>query len=193
MIRMRLFLPLLTILGVCVCAFAQDMDLEIRPPDQEVNLEEHPGYIYIEDIKISDRDGRVTDISLGPAFLRFARNLTEDEDADLGRFISGIFSIRVKAFEVDLEESEKVKKIMDKFVKKMEEAKWERLVRVKKEDERLDVRVKFDGEKAVGIFLMAHDPGDEAAFVNVVGDNIDFKHIGSLGKGLFGFHCDWFR
>ena len=81
---------------------------------------------------------------------------------------------------------------MDKLGKKMEEAKWESLVRVKKEDERLDIRVKFDGEKAVGIFLMAHDPGDEAAFVNVVGDNIDIKHIGSLGKGFFGLHRDWF-
>ena len=169
------------------------MDLEIRPPDQEVNLEEHPGYIHIEDIKISNKDGKVMDISLGPAFLRFARNMTEDDEGDICRFISGIFSVRVKAFEVGLEESEKIKEIMDTFGKKMEKAKWESLVRVKKADERLDIRVKFEGEKAVGIFLMVHEPGDEAAFVNVVGNNIDIKHIGSLGKGLFGFHRDWFK
>ena len=39
---------------------------------------------------------------------------------------------------------------------------------------------------AVGLVLLAYETGDEAAFINVVGDNINFKSICSLGLGMHG-------
>ena len=73
--------------------------------------------------------------------------------------------------------------IIDRIEKKLKGEGWERLVLVKEEDQRVVVSVKSDGEKIVGLLVMALDPSDEAAFVNVVG-TIDFKSLESLDINL---------
>jgi hypothetical protein len=159
---------------------------------QEFDLEKHPGYIDLEKIEIPDKAGRVTDISLGPAFVKFVKWANgEDAEEDLRHF-SGILSIRVKVFEVDDEDTETIRRIMNEYAKKMEAKEWENMVLMKHEDERFEVRVKFDGKRAIGFFMMAHEPGDEVAFVNIVGDDIDFKNFGCFKKRHFGFDWDWF-
>jgi len=159
---------------------------------QEFDLEKHPGYIDLEKIEVPDKAGRITDISLGPAFVKFVKWAKgEDAEEESGHF-SGILSIRVKAFEVDDEDVDMIRNIMSEFAKTMESKEWENVVLVKHEDERFEVRVKFDGKKAIGLFMMAHEPGDEVAFVNIVGDDIDFKNFGCFKKRHFGFDWDWF-
>ena len=180
MTRERLLIGLFVVLAVCLGVHAQEFELE-----------KHPGYVDLEKITIPEKTDCVTDITLGPAVLRFIKRMRiDDEDREKG--ISGIFSIRVKAFEVDYDESEKMQGIMNEFEKTMEKKGWENLVRVQKRDERMEIRVKFDDEKAVGIFVMAHESGEEAAFINVVGDDISLDNIHCGRHGLFGFDWDWF-
>lgn len=180
MTRERLLIGLFVVLTVCLGVHAQEFELE-----------KHPGYIDLEKITIPEKADCVTDITLGPAVLRFMKRMKiDDEDREKG--ISGIFSIRVKAFEVDHDESDKIQSIMNEFEKAMEKKGWENLVRVKKRDERMDIRVKFDEEQAVGIFVMAHEPGEEVAFINVVGDDINLDNIHCGRHSLFGFDWDWF-
>ena len=159
---------------------------------QDINLENHPGYINLEEIKIPEKAARMTDIVLGPAFVKFVKWARGQDDEDMEKSFSGIISIRVKAFETDRDETDSIREMMSKFEKELETKNWENLVRVTKEDERVEVRVKFEEEKAVGIFVMAHEHGDEVAFVNVVGDDIDFKNMGFLGRGCFHWDDDWF-
>jgi len=169
-------------MSLCVGVMAQDIDIT-----------KLPGYVNIEEIQIPDEEGKLVDISLGPAVLRLAEDLTEDEGGHFTDFLAGIYSVRVKAFDVGWNEEEKIRDIMDAYAKKMESNQWERLVLVKNDDERADIRVKFDDDKVVGIFLMAFDPDDEAVFINVVGKHIDLKQIGFLHRGFRGFDHDWFH
>ena len=179
---MKLYMTLCIMMGLCVGVMAQDIDIT-----------KLPGYVNIEEIQIPDEEGKLVDISLGPAVLRLAKDMNEDEGGRLADFISGIYSVRVKAFDVDRDEEEKIRDIMDAYAKKMENDQWERLVLVKSDDERADIRVKFDDDKVVGIFLMAFEPDDEAVFINVVGKHIDLKQIGFLHRGFRGFDHDWFH
>lgn len=159
---------------------------------QEFDLEKHPGYIDLEKIKIPDKAGRITDISLGPAFVKFVKWASGEDAEEDSRHFSGIISVRIKAFEVDDEDTHTIRNIMSELSKTMESKEWENMVLVKNEDERFEVRVKFDEKRAIGLFMMAHEPGDEAAFVNIVGDDIDFKNFGCFKKRHFGFDWDWF-
>ena len=170
----RLFVASLLLLVFCVGVQAQDIDLE-----------KHPGYVNLEEIKIPEKSGKITDISLGPALLKIAQWARDDEDENLKKGLSGIFSIRVKSFEIGYDEAKKIRPIMDKIEEKLIREKWERLVRVKEEDELTNISIKFDDKgKAVGFLLMSLDPGNEVSFVNIIGGDISLKNIRNIGMGL---------
>lgn len=153
-------------------------------PAQDINVEKHPGYINLEEIEIPSESERIIDISLGPAFLRFINDFLNDKSDKDSRILTGIISIRVKSFDIRLKDTDKIRSIMKQIEEKLGREKWERLVRVKDEDELIDVSMKFEEEKPVGLLLMALDPGDEAAFVNIIGKNIDMKTLGCIRMGL---------
>jgi len=154
---------------------------------QEADLSKHPGYIDLEKIEIPSTADRVTDISLGPALLKLTEVFYEDEDAKDG---FGITSVRVKSFEIRRRAEEAVRRAMEKIEDQLERDSWESLIRVTGEDEFVRISLKFDGEKPVGLVLLAYETGDEAAFINVVGDNIDFKSICNMGLGM---HSRWHK
>ncbi len=170
--KKRTFIPIFLIFVLCVGVQAQNIDLK-----------KQPGYIDLSKIKIPGKAGKVTEISIGPALLKLAAGISESSDEKLSKSLSGIFSIQVKSFEVDSEEAEKIRPVMAEIEKKLNRENWERLVRVKEEDELTIVSIKHDKGKVVGLLVMSLKPGDEASFVNVVG-NIDLKNIGKIGMGL---------
>ena len=83
----------------------------------------------------------------------------------------------------DFDEAKKIRPIMDEIEKKLGEEKWERLIRVKEEDEITNISIKFEKEKAIGFFLMSLD-SEEVSFINIVGGNIDLKNLRNIGMGL---------
>ena len=150
---------------------------------QEIGIKKQPGYVDLSKIEIPGNAGKVTEISLGPALLRLAAGISENSDKTLSKSLSGIFSIQVKSFEVDSKEAKKIRPIMAEIEKKLNRENWESLVRVKEEDELTIISIKHEKNKVVGLLVMSLKPGDEASFVNIVG-NIDLKNIGKLGMGL---------
>ena len=149
---------------------------------QEVDLKKHPGYINLDEIEIPDKAGEITDIDLGPALLQLLQ-LGKEED-DLKDGLAGILSIRVKSFEVEYGEAQKIRSIMDKYEKQLVKDNWVRLVRTKKGEEMANISMKFEGGKVVGFFLMSIEPGNEVSFVNIFGGGIDLESIKDFGLGL---------
>ena len=152
---------------------------------QEVDLSKHPGYIDLEKIEIPSYADRVTDITLGPAVLKLAEFFCSDEEDD-AKASFGITSVRIKSFDVRRRDEEKVMAAMKGIEEKLQKENWESLVRVTGEDEFVRISLKFDDNKPVGLVLIGFESGDEAAFINVVGDNINFKSICHMGLGLHG-------
>lgn len=159
-------------LNIPILAFAQDEDFK-----------KHAGYVDLSAITIPDKAGKITEVFLGPALLKIAAMAEEGEDKDIAEVLSGIHGIQVKTFEVEPKEAEVIIPIIDRIEKRLKGEGWERLVLVKEEDERVVVSLKSDGKKAVGLLVMAFDPNEEAAFVNIVG-TIDFKSLESLDINL---------
>jgi len=150
---------------------------------QDEDLKKQPGYVDLSAITIPDKAGEVTEIFLGPALLKLAMMAEEGEDEEISAVLSGLHGIQVKTFQVDPSESEEIIPIIDRIEKRLKGEGWERLVLVKEEDERVVVSIKSDEKQIVGLLVMAFDPNDEAAFVNVVG-TIDFKSLEKLDINL---------
>lgn len=164
----------------CLCVKAQDVDVT-----------KLPGYIDLEKIEIPDKAGELMDVSIGPALLKIVQG-DDSWEKDSDGFLGGIVSVRIKSFEVGHDAFEKVRPIMDEIEKKLKRENWEMLVRVKDDDQTVNVSMKLEGEKIVGILVMAVDPGDDVMFVNVVGSDIRLDRIGRMGLGLGGLHMGRF-
>ena len=80
-----------------------------------------------------------------------------------------VIAIRVKSYESDDLDLETLQPIIAKIEAKLENEDWEQIVRVREGDERTTVSVKYDEKDVLGLFVMAIEPGDEVAFVNIVG------------------------
>jgi len=132
----------------------------------EVDIESLPGYIDLEDIVIPEAAESVADISLGPELLRMAFGMQDKTDEDGEQ---KVFAIRVKSFESEALDMETLEPIIARIEAKLKAENWEQIVRVKEGNERTTVSVKYDEKYVLGLFVMAIEPGDEVAFVNVVG------------------------
>jgi hypothetical protein len=154
-----------------------------RVQAQDAEIQKQPGYVDLAEITIPDKAGKVTEVSLGPAILKLASQVSHREDEDLTETLSGIHSIQVKSFETDSVEAERILPIMDKFEVKLNQEKWQRLVRVKDGAERTTVSIKYEKDKVVGLFVMALESSGEVSFVNIIGE-INLNSIGNLGVDL---------
>jgi len=75
---------------------------------------------------------------------------------------------------------DQMKNIMRKVSKRLDPDKWERMVRVKEEDEFVEIFLQFGkGDELNGLVIMAVGDDDEAVFVNIAG-NIDPSQLGRL-------------
>jgi hypothetical protein len=149
----------------------------------EDDFKRHPGYVNLDEIKIPDKAGEVTEIHLGPALLKLMSIADDDEEDDLSTTLSDIKGIQVKTFEIGPSEAENIIPIMDRIEEEMNHKGWERLVLVKEKDERVVVSIKPDEGKAVGLLVMSLESSGEASFVNIVG-TIDLKTIGNMDINL---------
>ncbi|MEX0601036.1 MAG: DUF4252 domain-containing protein, partial [Rhodothermales bacterium] len=69
--------------------------------------------------------------------------------------------------------------------KELEAQGWETVVRVREEDQRVNVYMKVRDDVIAGLVVMVLEPDDEegAVFVNIVGD-INPEQIGRIGRAL---------
>ena len=167
------------------CIIVPVLMLGLGVQAQEIDLEKHPGYVDLSKIRIPEHAGQLTDIDFGPALLRIAGMVQiGDEDEDLGKVLSGLLSIRVKSYEVGWEESKRIREVMEKIEEDLTAERWERLVRVKGEENMTNISVKFEDDKIVGFFLMSLESGESVTFANIIGGNIDLNTLGKIGMGL---------
>jgi len=181
--KLRILLPCLFLPVLFITALAQGVDLK-----------KYPGYVNLDEIEIPDKAGEVTEITLGPAMLKLAA-MADNGDKDLSETLAGLHGIQIKTFDIDSDEAAKLQPIMDKIESQLNQKGWERLVQVKGKDERTVVSIKYDKEKIAGLLVMSVKSGDEAAFVNVVGEinwstledldlDLDASAIDSLKKNI---------
>ncbi|MBI4720191.1 MAG: DUF4252 domain-containing protein [Chitinivibrionia bacterium] len=155
--------------------------LEAETPAEDFT--KHPGYVDFNMLKIfGDQEPKV-EINLKKPLLKLASEFSKNEDPELFDVMEELVLVRVFVFDADEATAKKFNAESSKTIRTLDSAGWERIVSVHDADEIVYVYVKPSADASViqGIVVIAIEEGDEAVFVNIVG-NMDPEQIGKLGK-----------
>lgn len=140
-----------------------------------------PGYFDFGDLTVFEKGDGVTEVFLESNILNMVAAITEDEEPELSKMLSGLKLVKVNVFEVSDKNETAIKNRIEKLNEKLTARKWDRIVRSRGGDEIVNVYLKTSGKSAIdGLVVTTIENGAEAVFVNIVG-NIDLKKIGKLG------------
>lgn len=134
------------------------------------DVAKEPGYVDLEWIRIPDDADEIKDIDLSPMLMTFARDAKENGDDALVQALAMVRSLRVKAFSATVAMDPELSAAVEQLTAKLKKDQWKRLIYVKNEDETISVNTRYVDDELVGLMLVAYEPGDSVAFVNVVGD-----------------------
>jgi len=160
------------LLGINLAPVQAQEDKEIR---------EHPGYVDFEDIEIPGDAEETVEIYVRGPLLKLVAQATNRDDPELSKLLSKLLLVKVNTFSIDSLTAQVLKQKIIKIESSLQKEKWEKVVRVKERDELVNIYLKMDHERVIGLVVMAVEEGDEAVFVNIVGE-IDMDSIGKLGR-----------
>jgi hypothetical protein len=136
----------------------------------EKDPEKLPGYFDFGSFdEYSDRETSV-EVYIKEPLLSIVRAATHHEEPELSNLLSRIKLITVRTFSVDRRDHESLDSRVTKMGEKLDREGWEKIVRVRDVDEQVYIYLKATGETIDGLVVIAVEYGDEAAFVNIVGD-----------------------
>lgn len=169
------------VLGVCVVSC---MLIAARTASDE-DYKKLPGYVDFEQT-LGDMHASV-EVFLKGSLLVLAREAVKADDPELTELLSKIDYIHVKVLPLKGVSAVGLESKTSRLAEQLEQKGWELTVRVREDGEQVHVYV-LPGDKGdiAGLVVMAIEEGDEAAFVNVVG-NINPTEIGRIGRT---FHID---
>lgn len=143
---------------------------------------DHPGYVDFNLFEIfGDTEAKV-EVSLKQPMLKLVSEFTKNDDPELFNMMSKLAIVRVYVFEADKKFTDKFDAESSKTIKMLTQKGWERVVRVREDDEHVYVYLKPSSKYDFieGIVVLAIEDGDEAVFVNIAGE-IRPEDISALG------------
>jgi hypothetical protein len=158
-------------------------------PATEKDVEKLPGYIDLNSIEVPAGAEDVRLVDLGPALLRLAAGNEEEGNTELNQLLSQIYSVRVKSFSINEDQTSKLRPQIEQIENKLVQQDWQRLVHIKEGDEIVSVSMKSAGDRMGGLMVIAFEPGDEATFINIVGD-LDLSSLVGLASTMGGIDLD---
>lgn len=149
------------------------------------NLRNHPGYIDLSNIEIPESVVNVTEVSIGPEIFKMLAGMGNNCEGDIPNELENLFSIQIKSFDIDSMISERMHPIIEKIEKKLKKEHWKSIVRVREGKEVTNISLFYDEaqKKSMGLFIMSLDPGNEASFVNIVG-NVNINDLKKFNVNL---------
>lgn len=169
------------ILFVIALFYMLGLSLAFVQTQEDEELMNHPGYVDFEGIGIPEKAEETVEVYVKKALLKLVAQATGHEDSTLSKLLSKLLLIRVNTFSIDSKVAGDIKQRIIRMESALEKKKWEKVLRFKEGDELANVYMKMDHEKIVGLVVMAVEEGDEAVFVNIVGE-LDLNSIGKLGS-----------
>ena len=155
-------------------------------------VEQHPGYVDFAKFGLGAGEEATVEVNLRGPMLKLAAAAASDEDEpELAEMLSGLEGIYVRTYEVNDQSPAGFEKAIAAISRHLQETGWETIVKVRERHESAHIAIKMDGERLVGMTVLAmdeKDPDNEVVFVNIVGA-IDLTRIGRMGKH-FDFGVD---
>ena len=146
------------------------------------SLESHPGYVDFSALTAVAATQPSVEISLKAPLLNMITNLIRNEDEEAADFISKLLRVTVNVFESESIDVDEVASSMSVVAEDLDAAGWDRVVRVREDDNHVDIyfRLADASDVIYGIAIMVAEPG-ETVLVNIVGD-ISTDDISALGR-----------
>jgi hypothetical protein len=148
---------------------------------KKTDYTKHPGYIEFQAMEFFGSSDVKIEVNLNENMIKLVAKFLKGEDPELYDMMINLKLVRVEVYDLTREIADKFSTESSKTVKVLDDRDWERIVRVREDDERAYVYVKpsEDYEWIQGIVVLAMED-DEAVFVNIVGD-IKPEDISRLG------------
>ena len=143
----------------------------------------HPGYFPLEELGLFATTEAEIDINLRGSILKMVSGATANADPEFSNVAADLKLIRVLVGTPDVADADTMLHELDSASARLEAAGWYRLVRVRDDDERVNIYVKEAGEMFDGITVMVADGLDEVVLVNIVG-TIDPAQAGRLMSNI---------
>jgi hypothetical protein len=150
--------------------------------DSDESYKKSPGYVDFEPI-VGGLESKI-EVFLKGSLLVMAREAVREDDPELSELLSKISYVHVQVFPADETTSSALKEKTRGVEKHLEKNGWEMVVRVREDNEQVLVYLlPGKTDQIHGVVVMAVEDGEDAAFVNIVGD-INPAEIGKLGRAL---------
>jgi hypothetical protein len=147
------------------------------------SLEANPGYIdFGKYVGIHAEDSKVEVQVKGP-LLKLAASIIEAQNEDVSNLIRSVELVRVHVYEVTDENRDQFDESVKIIAQNLTERNWEQLVAVNDNGEKVAVFANMPTEEAIAGIVVSVSSGNEAVFVNVVG-NVAIESLAELGKQL---------
>ncbi len=145
------------------------------------DYKKYPGYVDLSELESFLDSEETVEVFINKALLRLVASVTKEEDPELHNLLKNLALIRVEKFTVADKEINVVKAFISKIAKKLDDDKWDKLVRVKQKGEQVEIFSKYEGDDVVGLLIMVLEDDNAAVFVNIVG-KIDINQLGKLSR-----------
>ncbi len=145
-------------------------------------LERDPGFVDIDGFSAWFDESPTVEVNIKGALLRMAAAATRDEDPMLAAMLTKLRAIQVRTFRYRPALRERLTSRTEGLARRLAESGWESIVRVRDEDENVDMFLRSAGDRVLGMMVSVVNPAEEeVVFVNIVGE-IDPEEIGRLGS-----------
>lgn len=140
------------------------------PQDKEAALRAQPGYVDFSMLDKLGQEAKV-EVNLRDPMLGLVGKFISEDDAELRDLIKSLKLVRVRVYNITRANMESLMALGSETAAKLDKDGWERIVRVRDEEDHVDVYFKPSGnaEWIDGVLVIAMGDDDEAAFVNIVG------------------------
>ncbi len=145
-------------------------------------IENHPGYVDFSTLTALTSGEPTVEISLKAPLLSMVTNLIRSEDEEAADFISRLLRVTVNVFENEATNQDVIAESMEAISDDLDQQGWERVVRVREDDDHVDIYVRMspDAELIHGLAVMVAGR-TETVLVNIVGD-ISGNDLAALGR-----------
>jgi len=154
----------------------------VAPAWAQDAIERDPGYVNLDEIEgWFSKEPKIV-VNVKGALLNLVAEASRYEDPELADLLRKLKSIQVRGFDLRWSDFEDVQRRATALSRRLESRGWDTVVRVRDEEEYVDIHVRVEGGTIAGMVVMVVSPDeDETVFVNIVGQ-IDPEQIGRLGR-----------
>lgn len=147
----------------------------------QTELTKEPGYVDLDAMETWFDEEPFLFVSVRGVLLNLVAEASSLDDPDLADLLRKLKAVQVRGYKNEGVDLKAVRGRASAFRRDLEKKGWESAVRVRDEEEQVDLLLKSDGKAIAGLMIVVSNEKEETVFVNIVGD-IDPSQIARLGR-----------